>query len=215
MSGIMDKQKQENIKLLLQDLRNASKLIDSVCHRSHLIEHDLNRRDFIRKSAETLSHIFELESELFDIEPTLTYDFLKPSLAPVNLDEALNRLLSANNLEFQDSTINSAVRDSTIREFKNYMTDKAASKFSEAIESGTEYGFAKKWWDSQIKPFIPVVKVYKQLKHDRLYIRFNAAKLLEEKFKVQIWNENNNDVELSQIDNILSKLFEEDINFEF
>ena len=75
MSGIMDKQKQENVKLLLQDLRNASKLIDSVSHRSHLIEQELNRSDFIRKLAEILVHIFDLESELFDIEPTLTYDF--------------------------------------------------------------------------------------------------------------------------------------------
>lgn len=205
MSNISDRQKQETIKLLLQDLQNASKLVDSVARRSHLIEQDLDRSNFLYQSGKALGEIFELQDYLFDIEPTLTPDYLKLTLAPVNLDESLKRLLSTNNLEERDNTINSAVRDSTINEFKNYMSDRTASKFSEAIKAGTEYDFAKKWWDSQEKPFIPIVRVYKQLKHDRRYIRFHAAKLLESEFKVKVWNEDNNDVELDRINQVLSK----------
>ncbi len=205
MSDFSDEQRKETIKLLLQDLRTASKLVDSLGDRISFLEDDLHRPDFMRKIAKTLTNIFELESNLFDLEPRLTYDFLKPSLNPVDLDESLERLLSTNNLEFQDKTINSAVRQSTIQEFKSYMKDETALKFIEATKLGTEYEFAKKWWDAQAKPFIPVVRVYKKLKSDRRYIRFHAAKLLEEKFKVKIWDNVKNDVDLHYIDKLLSK----------
>ena len=198
MFDMADKQKQKNIKLLLQDLKQASKLIDSVVRRSRLIETNFNGSDFILKSAKTLGCMHELAFDIFDLEPTLTSDFLKPSLDPVNLDKSLERLLSNN----------SAIKKSTIIEFKSYMNYKVVAKFKKAIELELEYDFAKEWWNSQEKPFIPIIKIYKELKHDRLFVRFHAAKLLEEKFKIEIWNKDNNDVEFNQIDKILSKLFE-------
>ncbi|MBE9013654.1 hypothetical protein IQ250_26045, partial [Pseudanabaenaceae cyanobacterium LEGE 13415] len=118
---------QETIKSLLQDLNAASKIIDGTTEKLGALGDYIDRSRFVREVAETLTHIFELESELLDLEPSLVSDFLKPSLDAVDLTPALERLLSEN----------WAIRESTIREFKTYMLNEIASQFVFACESGT------------------------------------------------------------------------------
>ena len=96
---------------------------------------------------------FKLEADLFDLEPTLTYDFLRPSLDAIDLNAALERLLSNN----------PAIRESTIREFKSHMLSEVASQFAISCESGTGHDFAQTWWHQQQKPLLPIVSVNKKL----------------------------------------------------
>lgn len=207
----MDLDKRQVItKSLLDDLQQASKLIDSVCGRIKQLEGNLDLSRFQMNTARTLSSIHKLEVALLDLEPTLTPDFLKPSLDPIDLYIYLEHYLSAEQSKYQDDAMNKAVKDSVIKEFKSHMTDSIITKFSEAIKSGKGYQFAKRWWSDREKPFIPLLKVYRELKSDRKFLRFQAAKLLEEKFQVQIWDTNNNDVDLISINLIFSKLLEED-----
>jgi hypothetical protein len=180
------KQHQEAIESLLKDLRKASKLIDGACEKSCPLDGDLDRSSFIRAVGEAITRIFDLETELFDLEPTLTYNFLKPSLNAIELDAALERLLSQNQ----------SIRESTVQEFKNHMLDEIASQFAIACESETGHNFAQMWWDQQRKPFFPVVSTYKFLKHDRRFMRYQSAKVLEERFGVKIWDSERDDVSL-------------------
>jgi hypothetical protein len=140
----------------------------------------------VREIGKTLVHIFDLEADLFDIEPRLTFDQLRPSLDPIDLNTSLERLLSENR----------DIYESTIQEFKTHMLDKIASRFETACEAGTEYEFAQRWWDEQQKPFSPVVKVYRLLKHERRFMRYQGAKVLEERFGVPIWDSKQGDVSL-------------------
>ncbi|MGG6263346.1 hypothetical protein ACQ4M3_03205 [Leptolyngbya sp. AN03gr2] len=175
---------QELIKSLLQDLNAASQLIDGLAEKVQALENSFDRSRFIGEIGKTLAHIFDLEADLFELEPTLVPDLLKPSLDAVDLTDSLERLLSKN----------WAIRESTIREFKAYMLDQVESEFAFACESETEHDFAQEWWCEQQKPFIPVVRVYKFLKHDRRFMRCQSAKLLEERFGVQLWDDERGDV---------------------
>jgi hypothetical protein len=44
------------------------------------------------------------------------------------------------------------------------------------------------------------VKVYKDLRHCRRYVRYHSAKLLEPLAKVKLWNQKNQDVMLEAAD---------------
>ncbi|MEN9567444.1 MAG: hypothetical protein RLZZ69_2640, partial [Cyanobacteriota bacterium] len=126
---------QKTIESLLRDLNTASKLVDGVAQKSKSLENHLDRSRFVREIGKTLVHIFDLEADLFDIEPRLTFDQLRPSLDPIDLNTSLERLLSENR----------DIYESTIQEFKTHMLDKIASRFETACEAGTEYEFAQRW----------------------------------------------------------------------
>lgn len=177
---------QETIESLLRDLNTASKLVDGAATKAKQLEHYLDRSRFVQEAGKTLVQIFELEAELFDLEPTLTYNFLRPSLNAVDLNAALERLLSQAQ----------SIRENTVREFKSYMTDEVASQFALACESGAGSSFAEMWWHQQQKPFFPVVWVYRFLTHERRYMRYQSAKALEERFGVIIWDSERGDVSL-------------------
>ncbi len=182
--------RQKIVKSLLKDLRKAGKLVDGLGDQVRLLDNDLDRSDFIRGMGKTLTEIAFLEFNLFDIEPTLTFDYLKPSLAPIEFDSALERLMSDD----------WAIRKSTIHGFKNNMLDQVASEFEVAWDSGTGYEFAQDWWERQPKPFVPVIHVYKKLKNGRRFDQYNCAKLLESEFGIRIWDDERDDVILEVAD---------------
>lgn len=187
-------QQREILDALLKDFRTASQLIDGAAYKSRQLGSGLDQVHFVRGIAEVLTKLFELESDLFDLEPTLTYDFLKPSLDAVNLTDAIARL----------SSQNQAVRKATIQEFKQHMLDEVAAQFETACSLGTERDFAQTWWNRQRHPFLPVVKAYKFLSHSRRFMRYYSAKALEEKFGVKIWDDASGDVSLEVADAWLS-----------
>ncbi|MEM7594871.1 MAG: hypothetical protein AAF383_25810 [Cyanobacteria bacterium P01_A01_bin.83] len=163
---------------------------------------------FRLKTAKALGFISELQFNLLNLEPTLTPDFLKPSLEPIDLNVYLEHLLAAKQSKYQDDATNKLIRNNVIKGLKSYMTDSVVKEFSEAIKSDKDYEYAKQWWDSQVKPFIPVIKVYKELKSDHKFIRFQAAKLLEKQFQVQIWDKRKNNIDFISINRILAKFIE-------
>lgn len=183
-------QQRESIEPLLRDLRNASQLLDGVARDSQSLKTSLDRSDFVYSVGKTLGSIFNLEADLFDLEPTLTHDYLKPSLDIIDLSDALERLLSND----------AAIRESTIREFQSHMLNETADQFAITCESGTGYDFAQTWWQQQPKPFLPVVYVYKQLRHERRFMQYLSAKVLEEEFGVKIWNDDRGDLSLEIAD---------------
>jgi hypothetical protein len=174
----------EILDSLLKDLRKASELIDGVAQRSHLLEEYLDVSHFIDFAGKALIHVYELCDELYDMEPDFSPEYLRPTLAPVNFTLALDRLQSENE----------AIRESTIRSFKSNMSDTDAQEFAEACKSGTGFEFAQQWWNKQKKPFIPVMKVYRCLRHNRKYVRYHGAKVLQEIFEVRLWDEEKDDV---------------------
>jgi hypothetical protein len=183
------KKPRKQIESLLKNLKKASKLVDHVAEQSQFLD-DLDRSNFIHRVGASLRYIFELQSDLFDLEPELTYKYLKPSLSPVDLSAALERLLSQNR----------EICESAIAEFKSYMTEDVAFQFAQAWDSGYGYEFAENWWRNCKKPFVPVVRVYKDLRHERRYARYWSAKLLEKEFGATIWDEDRADVSLEIAD---------------
>ena len=183
-------QHRESIESLVRDLRNASKLLDKVACNSKSLETYLDRSNFVYGVGEILVSIFDLECELLDLEPTLTEDYLKHPLDAIDLNGALERLLSDE----------AAIRESTIREFKSYMLDDTADQFARSCELGTGYDFARTWWQQQPKPFLPVVSVYKDLRHERRFMQYLSAKVLEEEFGVKIWDSDRNEPSLEVAD---------------
>ena len=183
-------QQRENIESLVRNLKNASQLLDGVARDSESLETSLNRSNFVQSVGRILVSIFDLECDLFDLEPTLTEDYLKPSLDAIDLSAALESLLSNN----------AAIRENTIKQFKSYMLDETADQFAISCESGTGYDFAQTWWQQQEKPFLPVVSVYKNLRHERRFMQYQSAKVLEEEFGVKIWDDDRDDLSLEIAD---------------
>ena len=183
-------QKRESIEFLLRDLKKASKLLDGVASNSRSLETSINRSKFVYRVGEILVSIFDLESDLFDLEPTLTYDFLKPSLDAIDLSDTIEYLLSSE----------TEIRQNVIRQLQSHMPDETADRFKTSCESGTGYDFARTWWQQQQKPFLPVIRVYKNLRHERRFMRYLSAKVLEEEFGVEIWDGKRNDLSLEIAD---------------
>ncbi len=180
----------ECLSVLLQDLQKAGKLIDGVAQKSYSLEDYLDVSHFRMCVAKALTQIYELKSELYDIQPDLTPEVLRPSLAPVNFTPALERLRSE---EW-------AIRNNTIRFFKSHMNDRDALQFAEACESGTGFELAQQWWEKQKKPFVPVIRVYRFLRHGNKFMRYHSAKLLEAIFEISLWDEEQDDVLLEVAD---------------
>ena len=174
----------ETIHLMLEDLDKASDLVNDVLTRSR--EENLDISEYGLLAGKAIGHIYMMKSGLYDIYPELTPEYLRPSLAPVNFTPALERLRSE---EW-------AIRKSTILSFKSHMSDDDASKFSQACESGAEFEFAQEWWGRQKKPFIPVIYIYKSLRHEQRYMRYHSAMLLEDIFEVILWDEQKNDISM-------------------
>ena len=183
-------QKRESIEFLLRDLKKASKLLDGVASNSQPLETSIDRAKFVYRVGEILVSIFDLESDLFDLEPTLTYDFLKPSLDAIDLSDTIEYLLSSE----------TEIRQNVIRQLQSYMPDETAARFETSCKSGTGYDFARTWWQQQQKPFLPVVRVYKNLRHERRFMQYLSAKVFEEEFGVEIWDSERNDLSLEIAD---------------
>jgi hypothetical protein len=177
------------VKSLLKDLKKASQLVDGVADQSQFLD-NLDGANFIKRVAASLGNIFELQLDLLDLEPELVDKSLQPSLSPVDLSETLKRLLSQNR----------EICQSAIKEFKSHMTEDVAFQFAQAWDFGNGYDFAENWWRDRKKPFIPIVRVYKNLRHARRYIRYCSAKLLEKEFGEIIWDDAKADVSLEIAD---------------
>ena len=172
-------QQRESIESIVQDLRNAKELLDGVARDSKSLETSLDRSNFLYSVGTILGSIFDLEFDLLDLEPTLTEDFLKPSLNPIDLTAAIESLLSNDAM----------IRENAIVQLQSYMLEETANQFERSCESGTGHDFARTWWQQQPKPFSPVVSVYKQLRHERRFMQYLSAKVLEEEFEVKIWDD--------------------------
>jgi hypothetical protein len=195
---IKKKKSKKIVKSLLKDLKKASQLVDGVADQSQCLD-NLERTNFTKRIAASLGDIFELKLDLLDLEPELTDKSLQPSLSPVDLSETLKRLLSQNR----------EICQSAIKEFKSHMTEDVAFQFAQAWDYGNGYDFAENWWrdcplgtakGDRKKPFIPVIRVYKNLRHARRYIRYCSAKLLEKEFGEIIWDDAKADVSLEIAD---------------
>lgn len=183
-------QQRESIESLVRDLRNATQLLDRVAGDSRPLETSLDRSNFVRSVGRIIVSIFDLEAVLLDIEPTLTPDYLKLPLEEIDLSSIFNDLLSDDR----------EVCENTIMQLESHMLDETALEFTAACESGTGHEFAQTWWQQQPKPFSPVVRVYKQLRHERRFMRYLSAKVLEEEFGVKIWDDDRDEVSLEIAD---------------
>jgi len=188
--GVFMEERFEVLDSMLDNLKQASKLIDRVTRDCDRLEDELDRSSFLLTAAKTLTYIYELQFDLFDLEPELAFEHLLPSLSPVNLKDSLERLRS----------FDPDIYKQTIRELQSHMTEDEAIAFAEICNSGNGYNYAKAWWERQPKPYIPVVGVYKKLRHPRRYVRYHSAKLLEEVFEVCLWDEERDDVCLEKSD---------------
>lgn len=74
----------------LKMLKQASTLVNGLTERVNPLAEDLDMPQFNRGMAKVLTHIFELEADLYDLEPDYTPEHLRPSLAPINLGIVLN-----------------------------------------------------------------------------------------------------------------------------
>ncbi|NET10816.1 MAG: hypothetical protein F6K16_40245 [Symploca sp. SIO2B6] len=178
------------LESIVEDLHQASKLVNGVATRVHLLSEELDVSAFVRGVGHTLAHIFELDSQIYNIAPEFTPDFLRDSLEPINLNPALEHL-SSSNLD---------IRKSTIKEFTSHMDDDETTKFLEECEVGSGIEFATQWWGQQQKPFVPIRRVYKQLRREQKYVRYHSAKKLEYVFDIHLWDEELDDVRLEDAD---------------
>lgn len=179
----------ESIKSMVQDLRNVKESLHEVDRKSRSLETSRDRSKFLASMGTIQLAIISLQYDLWDLEPTLSEDLdfrLKPSLDEIDLSDVIEDLLS-NEAE---------IREDTIGELQSYMLEETADQLARFYESGTGYDFALTWWQQQPKPFSPVVRVYKQLRHKRRFLRYLSAKVLEEKFGVKIWDSDRNEPSL-------------------
>ena len=171
---------------MLEDLRKAKDLIDDSCIKFGPLEDSVDWTRYMHNSGAAMLQISELETDLFDVEPTLTDGVHELFLNSLDLDYAFPFLFSED----------SAAREAAIQIFKTHMANEVESQFEAACEAGTAFGFAQIWWDQQKKPFVPVIEAYKNLKHDRRFVRYINARALEKEFRVKIWNDEKEDVDL-------------------
>ncbi|MGR3273538.1 hypothetical protein ACSYAD_00375 [Acaryochloris marina NIES-2412] len=171
----------------LKALEQASAMVHGLTEQTNPLTEVLDMAQFNRGVAKALTHLFELEADLYDLEPDYTPKQLRPSLAPINLGTVVNYL----------STQNKPAQSSAQRQLASHMTDTIAAEFTEACTQGEGLAFAQKWWESQNKPFIPVIQTYRNLYHARKYMRYHSAALLEDIFNINLWDDDAQEVLLN------------------
>lgn len=171
----------------LKTLEQATAMVHGLTEQTNPLTEVLDMAQFNRGVAKALTHLFELEADLYDLEPGYTPEQLRPSLAPINLGTVVNYL----------STQNKPAQSSAQRQLASHMTDAIAAKFTEACTQGEGLAFAQKWWKSQNKPFVPVIQTYRHLHHDRKYMRYHSAALLEDIFNINLWDDDAQEVLLN------------------
>lgn len=168
----------------LKTLEQASAMVHGLTEQANPLAEALNSSQFNLGVAKVLTHMFELEADLYDLEPDYTPEHLRPSLVPINLGTVINYL----------STPNKPAQYSAQRQLASHMTDAIAAEFTEACAQGQGLAFAQKWWKSQSKPFIPVIQTYRDLHHARKYMRYHSAALLEDIFNITLWDDDAQEV---------------------
>lgn len=171
----------------LKTLEQASAMVHGLIEQANPLAKTLDRSQFNRGVAKALTHLFELEADLYDLDPDYTPEHLRPSLAPINLGTVVSYL----------STQNKPAQYSAQRQLASHMTDAIAAEFTEACAQGQGLAFAQKWWEEQNQPFIPVVQTYRNLWHARKYMRYHSAAVLEDIFGINLWNNDTQDVSLT------------------
>lgn len=172
----------------LKTLEQASAMVHGLTEQTNPLTEALDMAQFNLSVAKALTHLFELEADLYDLEPDYTPAHRRPSLAPINLGTALNYLSTPTNKPAQYSAQ---------RQLASHMTDAIAAEFIEACAQGQGLAFAQKWWESQNKPFIPVIQTYRNLHHARKYMRYHSAALLEDIFNINLWDDDAQEVLLN------------------
>lgn len=175
----------------LKTLEQASAMVHGLTEQVNPLTEALDIAQFNRGVAKALIHLFELEADLYDLDPDYTPEHLRPSLAPINLGTVINYL----------STPNKPAQYSAQRQLASHMTDVIAAEFTKACAQGQGLEFAQKWWESQNKPFIPVIQTYRDLHHARKYVRYHSAALLEDIFNITLWDDDSQEVLLNNAQN--------------
>ncbi|ABW26720.1 hypothetical protein [Acaryochloris marina] len=171
----------------LKTLEQVSAMVHGLTEQANPLTEALDMAQFNRGVGKALTHLFELEADLYDLEPDYTPEHRRPSLAPINLGAVLNYL----------STPNKPAQYSAQRQLASHMTDVVAAEFTEACAQGQGLEFAQKWWESQNKPFIPVIQTYRDLHHARKYVRYHSAALLGDIFNITLWDDGSQEVLLN------------------
>lgn len=169
----------------LKTLEQASAMVHGL--KVNPLTEVLDMTQFNRGVAKALTHLFELEADLYDLDPDYTPEHRRPSLTPINLGTVINYL----------STPNKPAQYSAQRQLASHMTDAIAAEFMEACAQGKGLAFAQKWWESQNKPFIPVIQTYRNLHHARKYMRYHSAALLEDIFNITLWDDGSQEILLN------------------
>ncbi len=86
-------------------------------------------------------------------------------------------------------------QENSIRTFSSYMPKNIVDKFQKEQSLSGKYVIAEQWWNSQVKPFVPVHNVARFFNHENLFMRYHAAKAIETKYDVVLWNENENAID--------------------
>ena len=171
-----------NLKKAHEMLEKASKLVDQ---SNKFVPRDFDgfdRGNYVRKAGYTLSYIFEMQSDIFDLAPDLTPAFLRPSLKPHDMSIYLEHLESEE----------VSLRENSIRAFSLYMPKEIVNRFTKEDSLSGKYKIAEAWWNDQHRPFIPLHRLARFFNHENLYIRYHAAKEVEKMYGVFLWNDQEN-----------------------
>ena len=68
----------------------------------------------------------------------------------------------------------------------------AFDRFMKEDSISGKFSIAETWWNDQNRPFIPLHGVARFLNHERLYMRYHAAKEIERMYGVTLWNDHKN-----------------------
>jgi hypothetical protein len=183
-----------DLKKAHEMLENASKLVDQSIRFIPRDHANFDRSKYVEKAGHVLSFINEMYGDIFDLAPELTPEFLRPSLKPHDMSINLEHLKSE-----EESFISNSIRAFSIHMPKNIF-----DKFMKEDSILGKFAIAEAWWNDQNKPFIPLHGVARFLNHERLYMRYHAAKEIERMYGIILWNDHKNKLDEKSVRKWLS-----------
>ncbi len=193
LKQLMNDKESTDLKKALEMLTQASKLVDGSLQISPRNAEGFDYGNQVKMSGHILHILFEMESNIWDLDPDLVPEDLRPNLHPIDLANYIEDLQAEHELPQRHG----------IRVMQLYMPKDVLAQFEKIDNLKDKYDFAMAWWNDQEKPFIPIHRIARFLKHERLNSRYHAAQLIEKQYNVVLWDKEKNALDDEAVNNWL------------
>ncbi len=188
--------RREAIRRELEMISRASRQLDRAGRRLARRKDLPGRETVLVRIARGILQLDEISQDLLDIEPQLAEDWRIPA---VDVEPAVLA-------KMVEDTEDAAVRDELLRQLWSIAPSSVRSRMRRAVTDSRKSGILLRWCRGVTGSVVRLDLVDKLLGSPRLWIRYQAAMIVQKRFGDVIWDRGSNDLDVKSVKSLRRRL---------